>query len=343
MKVSTLKQDTPEWIEWRNTGLGASDAAVIIGESPYETAFGLWQIKTGRKPPPDFSKNPNVQRGKRLEPLARRIAEQYIGEKLYPLCASEEIEDFILTSFDGITESNEIVCELKCPHPMTFSDVKINGEISKAYKLYWHQAQQQLLVSDAKICYLIFFLKGEDGCKDQIIPFEIYPDKTFQTNILIPTLKHFWQCILDDTEPKRDVKRDPCEVDNKSWAEIANDYIPLKEEIKEYERKLKKLKSEVKPYENRFIDLMQGNYKACESGVKATRVDKNSNTDKDAAIDELLMILSKRKINISKEALLTKHKKDDSFHYRFSLSNDAEVSLNTVLDESSGNDVVGWY
>ncbi len=341
MKVTPLQQDSQAWLEWRNTGLGASDAATILGMSPYQTAFGLWEIKTGRKQPPDLSSNPNVRRGNRLEPLARKIAEKFIGEQLEPLCAAEEVDNFILTSFDGITKNRKIVAELKCPHPSTFADVLNEGEDSKAYKLYWVQCQQQLLVSKAEKAILIFFIKGEDGNKDRIIPFEVLPDKTFQQNTLIPKLRKFWECINTDTPPERDPKRDPCEVDGKSWHELAIDYHPLKTEIKQLKVQLKKLEAQVKPYEQKFIELMGSNYKADESGIKVSLVERKQGVDYESIVDELLSILKNRNISLNKDALYIKHGEGNKTpSYRFAVSGNVELP---VLEGEVDPTILGWF
>jgi len=46
--IERLQQNTPEWHRWRQQGLGASDAPVIMGEAAFKTPRMLWSIKTGR-------------------------------------------------------------------------------------------------------------------------------------------------------------------------------------------------------------------------------------------------------------------------------------------------------
>ena len=41
MRVVDLKQRTPEWHAWRNAGVTASEATVLLG-SPYKTPWRLW-------------------------------------------------------------------------------------------------------------------------------------------------------------------------------------------------------------------------------------------------------------------------------------------------------------
>ena len=55
MNIININQNTDEWLIWRNTGLGASDAATILGKNPYQTAFDLWEVMTNRKKPLDLS------------------------------------------------------------------------------------------------------------------------------------------------------------------------------------------------------------------------------------------------------------------------------------------------
>ena len=43
-----------EWLKERNNGIGASDAAAILGLSPYMSNQRLWEIKTGRFVPEDI-------------------------------------------------------------------------------------------------------------------------------------------------------------------------------------------------------------------------------------------------------------------------------------------------
>ncbi len=338
MNIVTLEQNTELWLQWRDTGLGASDAATILGISPYVTPYELWLIKTGRKPPPDLSKNPHVRRGNKLEPLAKAVAEKYIGEKLYALCASEFSEDFILASFDGITINRELVCELKCPHESTFNDVVKKGKKSQAYIIYWVQVQQQLLVSKAKKGLLIFFLQGKKGQKNQIVPFEIKPDIKFQTEVLTPALKSFWECIKNDTPPKRDALRDPCEVDGNSWLALTKDYRPLKEEQRKLEAQVKQIKEAVKPYEDEFTLLMGDNHRANEAGISATKVVRKGNVDYSSLIDELLTSLSAKGIYLSKDELVEKYRNESTESYRFYFSGDTPQ---TEIEETS--DSTAWF
>ena len=60
-----------EWLKERSNHLQASDAAPILGLSPWATAAEVYDEKTGMVPPKDISDKPYVQYGIRMEPVAR--------------------------------------------------------------------------------------------------------------------------------------------------------------------------------------------------------------------------------------------------------------------------------
>lgn len=58
---------SPEWVEWRRGGLGASDLPAILGLDPYRSEHDVWEEKTGRRPA--FAGNAKTRWGHRLEQL----------------------------------------------------------------------------------------------------------------------------------------------------------------------------------------------------------------------------------------------------------------------------------
>jgi len=67
-------KDRQEWLEARSAyGLGASEAACVIGISPFMSNTELWEIKVGLRERKDISANENVQNGIRLEGPLREL------------------------------------------------------------------------------------------------------------------------------------------------------------------------------------------------------------------------------------------------------------------------------
>lgn len=66
-------QDRESWLAGRGNSIGASEAAAVVGLSPFETAYELWQRKTGRTRDKDLSGSSAVEYGNRLEPAMRTM------------------------------------------------------------------------------------------------------------------------------------------------------------------------------------------------------------------------------------------------------------------------------
>jgi putative phage-type endonuclease len=62
-----------EWLNARDSFVGGSDAASIIGLSPWRNNVELWEEKTGRRKKADLSDNPLVKYGSEAEPLLRKL------------------------------------------------------------------------------------------------------------------------------------------------------------------------------------------------------------------------------------------------------------------------------
>ena len=84
-----LPKNHEEWLELRLKGIGGSEAAAVIGQSPWCSNVELWKRKTGKATAPDISNNEAVQYGHDAEPLIRglfaldyahKYKTEYLGE-----------------------------------------------------------------------------------------------------------------------------------------------------------------------------------------------------------------------------------------------------------------------
>jgi putative phage-type endonuclease len=108
-----FEQSTQAWLSWRREGIGASDAPVIMGHSPWQKESELLLLKTGRKAetPANFA----MERGKRLEPLARLAYVNHTGIGVEPMCVQSLAHGWMRASLDGLSPDNGHVVEIKCP------------------------------------------------------------------------------------------------------------------------------------------------------------------------------------------------------------------------------------
>ena len=78
----------------RQSGIGGSDAAAIMGLSPYATPLQLWLQKTGQAEPPNLDDAEPVQWGNVLEdPVAKEFARR-LGIRLAKVNATLQHKDF---------------------------------------------------------------------------------------------------------------------------------------------------------------------------------------------------------------------------------------------------------
>jgi putative phage-type endonuclease len=108
-----FEQSTEAWLSWRREGIGASDAPVIMGLSPWQTEGELLLLKTGQNV--ERPANDAMQRGKRLEPVARRAYVDQTGIVVEPMCVQSCEHAWMRASLDGLSADGQHVVEIKCP------------------------------------------------------------------------------------------------------------------------------------------------------------------------------------------------------------------------------------
>jgi putative phage-type endonuclease len=214
-KIERLHQNTPEWQHWRRQGIGASDAPVIMGETPFKTPKTLWSLKTGRIE--EEPAGPAARRGRELERFARRAYERQTGIQMEPLCLVHEGFEWMRASLDGLSFDGSTLLEIKCPLSLRDRASAREGRIPSQYHA---QLQHQLEVSRAERAHYWSF-HGSDG-----ILIEIRPDREYAER-LVEAEATFWQLVKEDRWPKLvndelDLGADP------AWREAAVRYREIR-------------------------------------------------------------------------------------------------------------------
>lgn len=268
MKIVSHDQRTSAWLEWRKGGVTASEAAVIMGISPYMTEWRLYAEKCGLALPEDLSRNPYVRHGIEYEDVARRAFEaRHPGEIAIPLCGESIEHPFMRASFDGVI-SKRRPAELKCPCRSVFEKIKSEQRNSEGYQLYWAQVQHQMAVSGASEGYLFFWYFDEEP-----VEFLIQRDDEFIRE-LTEKARVFARRVVTRTPPERDPKRDvmiPKGAKAKSWINASEQVKTYAAQIDELEEQLTKLKDAKKKAETGIKALMGDFYTAEYDGVRVAR------------------------------------------------------------------------
>ena len=109
--IVNLQQNTPAWLEWRNQGIGASDAPAIMGENPWKSVDYLLREKcTGKV----YDPNAVMARGAGLEPEARKCYERKFGIRIAAACLQSTRYEWLRASVDGLAADGSTVVEIKC-------------------------------------------------------------------------------------------------------------------------------------------------------------------------------------------------------------------------------------
>ncbi|MBK1699944.1 YqaJ viral recombinase family protein [Thiococcus pfennigii] len=284
MKIIDVTQRSAEWKAWRARGVTASEAAIVLGRSPYKTPWRLWAERTGLAREEDLSANPHVQRGVAQEDSARQAFEARHGTLLLPLCAESDAHPVLRASFDGIADDGAPV-ELKVPSARTFAEVAAQQTEAPAFQLYWPQVQHQLFVAEAERGWLVFY-----GGTDRLLEFPVARDAAFLDQELVPRCLAFWEAIAQRQEPPRDPARDLYVPDGEAldhWVILAGDYRDRRREKACLEARLKESKEELDRLEAALVAMMGDFLTAEAAGLKVTRFQQNGAIDYGQALRAL--------------------------------------------------------
>lgn len=158
MKIVKLIQGTPEWHAHRAQHWNASDAPAAMGCSPYMTRTELLhRLHTGISPEVDPVTQRRFDDGHRFEALARPLAEEIIGEDLYPVTG---VNGRYSASFDGLTMLEDVAFEHKTLNEGLREAIRQQGGNANDFlpEHYLIQMEHQAMVSG---CERILFMASK--------------------------------------------------------------------------------------------------------------------------------------------------------------------------------------
>jgi putative phage-type endonuclease len=251
-----MQQNTPEWITMRKTKVGASDAPIIMGVSPFKTAYQLWQEKLGLRA------NENtyaMQRGHDLEPKARYAFEQEMGFLVQPEVRFHKTLPWMMASLDAVDVSGNVIAEIKCPGKEDH-EMAVSGRIPHKY---FPQLQHQMEVCELEMAYYFSF-DGERG-----VTIKVYRDDKYIKNI-IEQEKIFYECLQNYEAPVLS-HRDYYAVETPERAFLASELRKVRDSISELERSEKEIE--------KALMLTAPNQNSIGGGIKITKCLRKGNVD----------------------------------------------------------------
>lgn len=184
--------DRKEWLKARQTGIGGSDVAAILGFSKWKSPLEIYLSKV--EPIVDEEDNPSMEWGRRLEPVIRQAYADATGRKV--TLPDEQFRSkehpFMIANVDGICDDGRIL-EIKTARSESDWGTEGTDEIPEYYRT---QVQHYMTVLGAKVCDVAVLIGASD--------FRIYTVNTDPEleQLLIEEESKFWHLVETRTPPK---------------------------------------------------------------------------------------------------------------------------------------------
>jgi putative phage-type endonuclease len=215
-------QDGEDWLAWRRAGIGGSDAAAILGVSPWKTAHQVWLEKTGRLEPLVTAA---MQRGKDLEPIARRAYEARTELIVQPGTFTHPAWPVMRCSVDGITLDGACVLEVKCPGLAGHASA-VAGTVPDYYV---PQCQHILAVTQAKVLHYWSYCPE---AQQPTVLLEVFPASAYIAD-LMEAERRFWRYVESNTPPPL-TEQEVMERTDREWLEAAELYRAAEAKVVEH-------------------------------------------------------------------------------------------------------------
>lgn len=187
----------------RRSGIGSSDAPVIMGISSFKTPMELWLEKTGQRAPAQLSDNEPVHWGTRLEDvIAAEFADRHpeLTVRRHRRAIRSRDVDFALAHLDRATRDRS-----GCFAPLEIKTSSKWDDWKDGVPLYYQpQVQHQLFVTRAKRGYVAVLVNGRSYQEYVVERDEAY------IAVLIDEETAFMKCVRALTPPAPKTYHDVC-------------------------------------------------------------------------------------------------------------------------------------
>ncbi len=223
--IENMEQGSSTWLEYRRSKIGSSDAAIVLGISPYCSPYMLWQRKLGLIPEQETTSA--MQRGKTLESEALVYINVNTYGKYEPAVVESEKNPFMCASLDGlcVTPDKTYACEIKC---LNLNDH--DNEYVPAH--YIPQLQHQMYCCDLQE---ITYVGYHPNSQKPLYTILIARDEEFLEDY-IPKALAFWDCVTSFTAPVLTMRDYRDFTKNAEYAALDAAYVDIDEKLKGLEK-----------------------------------------------------------------------------------------------------------
>lgn len=230
-----LVQGSKEWHDFRKFKLGSSAAASIRGVG-FKTPLQLFEdIMEDKISEPNMA----MERGTRLEPIAREFLNKKFSSNLQPAVVQHPNPeyDWHISSLDGIWERPDgsiFVCEIKCPGERDHN-IALQGSVPEKYLPQLYHILEDL----PGVERILYFSYSEDSHA------YIWVDRhDLALSCQLNLEKEFYQRMLTCSPPDP-IEKDWIEFSGSEVMSKANLYSFVQDQIKDLQEKAETLKWEI--------------------------------------------------------------------------------------------------
>lgn len=271
----TSKMSQDEWLEWRTTGIGGSDAATCLNVNPYKTKRELFYEKTGVNPIADNEPTNWIAcaYGHALEGLVADVFSTKTGLEVFEVkkMYQHPLFPFMQANVDrfiklpdgtvGILECKTCTYEAK--------DKWANHSIPENYEI---QVRQYMAVMNISVAYIACLW---DNNETGFAYTKITRDLDFEKNLINKEMK-FWHCVEHNTPPELDENGDLClatlqkyviQKSNESqlsetYANVCEKWLTLSEEKSKKEKEVEEIRDAMSKLAVPVVQELNGNNRA---------------------------------------------------------------------------------
>jgi len=296
--------DHKAWLEWRRSGLGSSDIAVLTGVHAWKTKYDIWKEKVHGSQNQDD--NEAMAHGREMEPIARKWIEDKYDIFLEPRNVERLDKPWMRCSIDAITFNGKKVFEIKCPfRNIKDHEMAVNGKVPEKYlpQLMWIMCCTDL----DHITYV-----SKHPYADSYAEVVLYKEYMYCID-LMKEAENFWNNhVLARIPPEmtdkdlQDFEGDP------EWKNICQLYKENKHMLELYEKKDKALREEI-------VSLTKGK-SATGNGLKVLKHEADGRIDYPKAIDDFMVDIQKLFPNFHIPTIdLERYRKPSTTRFRFTI------------------------
>ena len=255
-----------EWLDYRKTGIGGSDAAVVCGISKYKSPVELWMEKTNRLPYQEAGEA--AYWGTQLESVVRAEFTKRTGIEvtmIKQILQSEEYP-FMLANLDGVCEHPDLgTCIFEAKTASAYKAAEWEDTIPDEYML---QLQHYMAVMGFNGAYIAVLIGGNT------FRWKFIERDEEMISMLIKLESDFWNYIQKDTPPPLDGSEASAKFLAECYPESSGAKIELPESaaelLTEYDNACEELEiiTERKQKAENLLKEMLGNNEVGTSGER---------------------------------------------------------------------------